>query len=67
MVLLLLAAASAPSSPPVTARASAQATIRIIQPATATELDWKAARRRSDRIIQDEQGRKLRVRTIDFE
>jgi hypothetical protein len=65
MLLLLLATVTPP--PLLEAKASALAMIRVLQPASATAGDWTAADRRSERVITDEFGRKLRLRTIDFE
>lgn len=65
-MLFMLLAATADPAPPV-GSASARASIRILQPARATAKQWRAAPRRSDRLIVDEQGRRQRLRTIDFE
>lgn len=63
MSLLILAAAAAVQ--PV--RTQARVTVRVLQAAKVTEDEWKAARHRTDRIIHDELGREMRLRTIDFE
>lgn len=64
MFLLLLAASA---SPPAMGTASARISIRILHAARATERDWQSAKRRSDRLLVDDKGLKMRVRTIDFE
>jgi hypothetical protein len=62
-MLLVMAAAAQPVSAPGQARA----TVRIIKPFKVNEDQWKAAKRRSDRVVRDESGRLLQLRTIDFE
>lgn len=65
MSLSILAAAAAAAVQPVTTQA--RVTMRVLQAAKVTEDEWKAARRQTDRIIHDELGREVRLRTIDFE
>lgn len=64
-LLFLVSAITAPTpGPPKT---SARAVVRILAPARASAQDWAVAERRTDRPMTDEQGRKRRLRTIDFE
>lgn len=63
VTIVMLAAAAEPVKP----QSQPQATVRIVKPGTVSEAQWKLAKRRRDRIIHDEQGRELRLRTIDFE
>lgn len=65
MLFMLLAATASPATP--LPAASARVSIRILQPARVSERLWRSSPRRSERLIVDEQGRKLRLRTIDFE
>ena len=65
MMLLSILASAAVGVPP--AKAQARATITVLHPARVTEQEWKAAPSRKERIGIDEFGRKLRLRTIDFE
>lgn len=70
-VLLILAAVTTAPAPGSTSRgqakASAVATIRVMDAVQASAQEWTSAARRSDRVVRDEFGRKFRVRTIDFE
>jgi len=63
MAMLILAADARPDEPQVQARA----TIRILTAATASEAQWKLAKRRRERLTRDEQGSEVRLRTIEFE
>jgi hypothetical protein len=63
LMLLVMAAAAQPVSPPGQARAM----VRIIRPFRINEEHWKAAKRRSDRVVRNESGRLMPLRTIDFE
>lgn len=62
-IAMLVLAAAQPSAP----RVQAPTTIRILSSARASEAQWKLSKRRRDRLIRDEQGRQVRLRTIDFE
>ena len=64
MLLFLALAAIAP--PPPTA-ASGRVSIRILQAARVTERSWRSTPARRERTMEDEQGRLVRLRTIDFE
>jgi hypothetical protein len=66
MSFLVLAAAAVAAGTPLPA-GRATATIRIVNAAKVTAEAWKEAEHRTDRIVVDEQGRKQRVRIIDFE
>jgi len=63
LAMLILAAAAQPAEP----RLQTRATARILNSAKATETQWNFAERRMDRLVRDELGREVRLRTIDFE
>ena len=52
---------------PVTIAQPARATGRIYNGARVTEKEWRSDGRRAERVVSDEQGRKIRVRVIEFE
>lgn len=64
---LTLLAAAALAVEPTQRIIQARATIRIISHVKVTEASWKTAARRRDRVLRDESGRLIRLRTIDFE
>ena len=45
----------------------ADASVRILSAARATEADWTADTRRTEKLIRDEQGRALLLRLIEYE
>lgn len=64
MLFLLLATTTpAPLVAPIPARAS----VRILQPARASERVWRSMKQRNERPIVDEHGQKRQLRTINFE
>ncbi len=48
-------------------RTSLQSSIRIVRAQEAGERQWLSSRLRTERIIIDEQGRRLLLRVIEFE
>lgn len=48
-------------------RTSLQSSIRIVTAQEAGERQWLSSRSRTERIIIDEQGRRLLLRVIEFE
>ena len=45
----------------------ARASVRIHAAAKASEAEWTADPRRTEKLIRDEQGRELLLRLIEFE
>ena len=45
----------------------ARASVRIHAAAKASEAEWTAAARRTEKLIRDEQGREILLRLIEFE
>ena len=63
IITMLVLVFAQPSAPLV----RAPAMVRILAPSIASEAQWKLAKRKSERLVRDEHGRLLRLRTIDFE
>ncbi len=62
MMLVMATAAQ-----PLSATMQARGTVRIIKPVIVAEKQWRAAQRRTDRLVREEDGRMLRLRTIHLE
>jgi hypothetical protein len=65
MSILLFAAAAA--APPPAVRQRALASIRIVASFRITPHGWLADPRRLDRIVRDEHGNLMRLRTLELE
>jgi hypothetical protein len=65
--MLLLAAVAAVPPPGPRVQAQARARGQILAAVRATEVDWRHAARRSERLVRDKVGREFHLRTIDFE
>ncbi|HET7316020.1 MAG TPA: hypothetical protein VFI88_01185 [Sphingomicrobium sp.] len=65
-MLLLIALASTPTPPPHV-KAVAKATVRIERPVTVSRETWDRLpkSRRSEKIVRDEQGRRLLLRLVE--
>lgn len=62
-IAILLAGTVQPAEP----RVQVRATVRILNSVTVTEDKWRLTKGRKERLIRDELGRKVRLRTIEFE
>jgi len=64
---LALAAATAPAA--VRPTPQARATVRVLTPGTSTVREWDEApaSRRREIVVQEPDGRRTRLRLIDFE
>lgn len=62
---------SAPSAPgvarPFAVATEARVAVRIYQGGRVSRQDWHASPNRQERIIRDDLGREVRLRTIDYE
>ncbi len=72
MVLAILAALlTADAPPPAAPKVQARASIRILQGTALSAESWKrptdGQRNHRERIRTDEQGRRFRLRMVDFE
>jgi hypothetical protein len=66
-VLFLALISAAASSPVVTEKSTAVASVRIVMAVKVSEEAWRRHARRKERVFFDEQGRKQMLRIVEFE
>lgn len=65
-----LVAVTAPLDPPSTARhapVASRITVRIRRGVAVSKQTWERSSRKIEKLITDEQGRKIRLRLVEFE
>lgn len=66
-VIALFLTMAAVQSAPEPVKATSKITMRLIRGEKVTAEQWQESRRKSERVIIDENGRKLIVRIIEHE